>query len=262
MGFLRQWLLAAKEAYRLCMPELCPICGRKLSGSETACCAACMATLPYTHLYGEKGNAVERLFWGQFPVGKASAWIYYYKGNNTRELIFDLKYRHRPKLGPQLGRLMATELTGTDFFRHIDCLIPVPLSARRLRLRGYNVCDGLAQGVSAICGRPVRTDVVKRIVDNPTQTRLLPYLRKENVAGIFQVTHPEKVCGRNLLLIDDLITTGATVSSCGAALADAGAAQISVLALAVSGHLNRMAPRISEAGLPVPETDLFIKRPQ
>lgn len=246
MDVLTTMKQAGQALYRMFVPITCPVCGKRMGTAEQACCTECLLTLPYTHLKGAKGNAVERLFWGQFPIERASAWLYYHRGSASRQLIFDLKYHNRPNLGRQLGRLVGTDLAGTDFFRTIDLLVPVPLSKRRQRQRGYNVCDGLVQGVADLCNLPVCKEAVRRVVDNPTQTKLLPYLRKENVKGIFTVPQPERIKGRHILLIDDIITTGATVTSCAQALSDAGAERISILALAVSAHLRRTPPSIQE----------------
>lgn len=224
------------------MPRSCPICGARMHTGEDFCCTACLAALPYTHFRGERANPVERLFWGQFPVGRASAWFYYERGNRTTALIRALKYHRRRSLGLPLGKAAANELAGTSFFTDIDAIVPIPLSRKRYRQRGYNVCDDIARGVSLVTHLPVCRHAVKRTVDNPTQTRQLPFERKQNVQGIFSVEQPSLVRGRHLLLVEDVVTTGATVASCAAALAAAGARCVSVLALAVSGNITRTPP--------------------
>lgn len=233
--WLRGLAASGRDALRLFFPERCVVCGRRLTGTERCLCLPCFQSLPFTRLHGEQGNVVERLFWGKIPIERANAYLHYYAGTDSRNLFWSLKYYNRPQVGRYMGRAMAADLLDSDFFDGVDFLLPLPLSRRRQRRRGYNQSEELARGVSAVTGLPVDTTSVVRTVDNPTQTRLNARERQTNVQGIFSLQHPEALAGHHVLLIDDIVTTGASLLSCGRVVASAGAVRISVLALALAG---------------------------
>ena len=144
-----------------------------------------------------------------------------------------------------MGRAMAADLADSDFFDGVDLILPLPLSRRREKRRGYNQSTELARGVSEITGLPVDTSSVARTVDNPTQTHLTGQERQANVAGIFRLLRPEALRGRHVLLVDDVLTTGASLISCGQTIAAAGGVRLSVLTLALAGDhpLVPLTPR-------------------
>lgn len=220
--------------------RLCSICHHRLNKGEEGICCTCFCELPLTHFAGKKGNPCERLFWGQLPIERASAYIFYHRGANSRNILFDLKYYNHPEIGIIMGRIIASELITTGFFNEIISIIPIPLADSKKRQRGYNQCEWLAKGISEITSIPIDYNLVKRIVANPTQTHLLHSMRNENVEGIFSVPYPEKVKKRHFLLVDDVITTGATITSCGKTLVDAGATGISILSLAISSSTSTL----------------------
>ena len=135
-----------------------------------------------------------------------------------------------------MGRLMAEELKATSFFDGIDLIVPIPLSRKKKRQRGYNQSDWIAWGISEAIGIPTDTTSVVRTKSNPSQTTLDHRQRRENVRDIFAVRHPESLEGRHILLVDDVITTGATMLSCAEAIARACRVRFSVLSLAWAGH--------------------------
>lgn len=215
-------------------PRHCAVCGRRLSAYERCVCAECSLRLPYTGFGARRDNPLERLLIGRFPLGRASAYIFYSGGEDVRSLLFALKYRRRPEVGHEMGRRMATELKGQGFFSGIDTIVPVPLSRCREAHRGYNQSLAIAKGVGEVAGIAVEPRLIARIIDNPTQTRLSPQERAGNVKGIFRAANAAKIEGRHILIIDDMITTGATTTACADTLAAAGAKKISVLTLAAS----------------------------
>lgn len=215
-------------------PRHCAVCGRRLSPYERCVCAECTLKLPYTGFGAREDNPVERHLIGRFPLGRATSYLFYSGGENMRNLLFALKYHHRPEVGREMGRRMATALIDGGFFGGIDIIVPVPLARRREAHRGYNQSLAIAKGVGEVVGTRVWPMLLRRTIDNPTQTRLSPEARAENVKGIFRAPRPGAVAGRHILVIDDMITTGATVTACADTLAAAGASRISVLTLAAS----------------------------
>lgn len=226
----------ARDAGRILLPSFCTVCGSRLESQEQFVCTKCYLDLPFTHFHGERGNVVERLFWDHLPIERANALLFYQAESDSRHIFFQLKYYNRPRVGRFFGRIMANDLLDTDFFEGIDVIVPLPLHRHKERRRGYNQSHELARGVSEVTGLPLETDAVRRVVDNPTQTHLTHQERRENVRDIFQLIQPERLAGRHILLVDDVLTTSATLLSCGTELAKAEGVRISILALGLAGH--------------------------
>ena len=236
--FLRMLAETFKSVSNIVFPRICPVCGRRLSAGERAICTACSLSLPYTRFGARRNNPVERLFLGRFPLTRASAYIFYQRATDTRNMIFSLKYLRHPQIGVELGKRMAAELMSRGFFEGIDVIVPVPLARRRERRRGYNQSLMIARGIGSVAGISVDNGLLLRIVDNPTQTMRTAKQRLENVEGIFRAVNEERIRGRHVLLVDDVVTTGATITACADRLVAAGARTISVLTLAASSSVG------------------------
>lgn len=202
----------------LLFPRYCKVCGRKLVPSEKHLCINCLRMLPLTHFEEEALNPMMQKFMGDTVIRRASAWLYYEKEHAHAHLIHHAKYFNHPEVGTYLGRCAATAMKESGFFNDIDGILPVPLSRHRQRKRGYNQCDFIARGVSEVTGIPVIIGNLIRTHDNPTQTYRGRTERQANVQDIFAVKNPEALKGRTLLLLDDVITTGATLRSCATTL--------------------------------------------
>lgn len=229
---------------RLIFPRYCSVCNARLLGSERFICTSCLMDLPRTGYKGKKNNMTERLLWQQIPqLAAASAFLRYEPGTASASIFMGFKYSGKQALAHFMGTLMAAELKGTGFFDGINLIVPIPLSRQRLKHRGYNQSECLAAGVAEHTGLPLVTDIVTRTVDNPTQTNLNTEERQSNVAGIFHLERPEAVAGRHVLIVDDVLTTGATVASCANEIATAGEVKISVLTLGLAGkHYASLLP--------------------
>ncbi|MBR1838737.1 MAG: ComF family protein [Bacteroidaceae bacterium] len=227
-------------------PRRCWLCARTLGRNEDRVCTVCHTGLPLARLDAMADNAVTRLFYDVRGTCRATAYLAYRYDNAAYRLIHRLKYGNRPAIGEYIGERMGYALLQTPFFDGIDMLIPVPLSKEKKRLRGFNQSDYLAKGLSRVTGIPMRTDIVQRVVNNPTQTNLDAQQRRANVEGIFAVNaewaKQYKQAGHkplHILLIDDVITTGATLHSLAATLSEVGDMQLSYLGAALAGrHLN------------------------
>lgn len=220
----------------VCLPKACVVCGRRLEERRQTVCAACYSAFSFISPGNLADNATERLFRLRLPVVRACSFLRYLPEGNERLLVLNLKYSHRPETGVQLGRFMAAALLPTGLFEGIDLIVPVPLSAERERKRGYNQSLMLARGIAEATGIGVAADVVARVVDNPSQTRLRTEERRENVKNIFALRDARRIARRHILLVDDLLTTGATLLSCGSELAKAEGVRLSILTLAQAGR--------------------------
>jgi ComF family protein len=176
-------------------------------------CISCEYNLPYTG-FKDSDNPVSQLFWGRIQIEGGTALIRFEKGSRYQAMLHELKYRRNRNVGSYLGRLLGHALSGTCF-AGCDLLIPVPLHPKRLRKRGYNQSEVIAEGVSAVTGIPVHTNVLRRIRSEGSQTFKGRYDRFENVRGNFCLSaNPPDLNGLTVLLLDDVVTTGATLEAC------------------------------------------------
>ena len=214
-------------------PRLCVICGNRLLPSQPVLCSHCTMHLPYANFHlTPLDNPLARLFWGLFPIEKAAALFYYETKAATKELIYDMKYRGYPDIGVSMGEMMAHRFAKTNFFEGIDAIVPVPLTRWRQWRRGYNQSEMIAQGIREVTGLPILRKALVRTTFYGSQTKKDVWERKENVSDVFRLAHPEQIAGKHILLIDDIITTGATIIACADELCKAEGVRISVLALA------------------------------
>lgn len=195
-------------------------------------CACCNHNLPRTG-YSKTAydNRLVRLFWGRIPIEKGSAFFFYKSRSATSNLLYQLKYGGHPEVGERLGRIVAAELEQDGFFDGITALIPVPLARQREQERGYNQSVEIARGVSAETGIPVFDNVLKRITFHGSQTQKDRWERSENVEKAFRLLDSSAVSNQHLLLIDDVITSGATLVAAANELLKAVNVKVSVLSL-------------------------------
>ncbi len=215
----------------LLFPKICTACGISLNSQEDTLCISCLYKLPRTNFHKIKRNPVSQKFEGRMPINAGFSFLFFHKGNLSQTLLHQLKYKGREDLGERLGAMFAHDLIKSEY-EGPDVLIPLPLHPAKYALRGYNQCDSIAKGMTKYLKIPVEGNAVKRVVANPTQTRKARFDRWLNVAHIFEVAEPQKILGRHVLLIDDVITTGSTLEACGRCLLEAGAKEISIATLA------------------------------
>lgn len=184
-----------------------------MSQGEEVLCVRCQADLPRVRTISFEENDIARIFWGLVPIEKGISFFHYTPHSPHSRILFELKYHNHPEVGKTMGRMMAEELKATNFFNGIDLIVPIPLSRKKERQRGYNQSDWIAWGISEATGIPTDTTSVVRTKSNPSQTTLDHRQRRENVRDIFAVRHPGNLEGRHILLVDDVITTGATMLS-------------------------------------------------
>ena len=177
---------------------------------------------------------IRLLFWGKFPLERATSFFYYRKGSDFRWILHLLKYGGQKEIGAIMGRYMAAELIESGFFQGIDVIIPIPLHETKQRIRGYNQSEWIARGIAAVTGIPVDTEAVVRRKYTETQTRKSIFERWENVEGIFELHHAESLIGKHVLIVDDVLTTGATTVACASRIMEVEGIRISVLTLAVA----------------------------
>ena len=225
---LKQYFLGLTNIF---YPHLCAVCGNVLYLNERAICLRCYADLPLTGFHDLADNDVSRLFWGRVPVRNATSFMVFNKDSRYRKILHELKYNQQPAVGTEMGRLFGLELRDTPF-ADVQLLLPVPLHPGKLRQRGYNQSELIAKGMAEILHKPVRTDLLARRIMTGTQTRKSRYQRWENVREAFQVKLQDEITDNHVLLVDDVITTGATMESCAEALLKIPGVTVSIASLA------------------------------
>jgi len=216
----------------LFFPHVCAGCGTDYISLQSPLCVQCMNQLPLTNFHFHANNPVEKHFWGRLPVTSATALCHFTSGSLIQHLLHQLKYKGHQEAGFFLGRLMGNALQASERFRHIDALIPLPLYAERQRKRGYNQSAVLCQGMAGVLQVPVAADAVRRLSATETQTHKTRIERWKNMEGKFELLNPKAIAGKHILLVDDVVTTGATLEACGHELLKAEGIKLSIATLA------------------------------
>ena len=196
-------------------PHVCDGCGSDIVDEESSLCMKCIAEMPETNFHLHANNPVEKIFWGRLPIISATAQYYFVKESLMQRLMHQLKYKGNKELGKQLGRLMGYELQKTNRFNKPDFLVPLPLFASKEKRRGYNQATVLCEGIAEVMNIEIARDVIVRTQHTETQTKKGRIERWQNMEGKFEMTKPGKIQNKNILLVDDVITTGATLEACG-----------------------------------------------
>lgn len=232
MNKLAEWGKALADVF---MPRLCPVCGNALVADEPYICRACLAALPRTHLEDIYFNTMEQLFAGKVPIERATGYFYYQKSSPYAQILFDIKYRHCPEMGQWLTAHAARDLRASGFFDDVDVIVPVPLHPSKLAERGYNQSDYLARGLSQTLGLPV-VNALRSTHAHGSQTRRGATDRWLNAqhAYALRTSHGRQLANKHILLVDDVVTTGATLEACAHALLTVAGVRVSLFTLATA----------------------------
>jgi ComF family protein len=219
----------------LVFPRLCLSCKEALTGNEEHLCLQCLCSLPRTSFCHQKDNPVVEGFAGNLSIVHATAFFHYQKGGVMSHLTYSFKYRENKELAFLLARQAAMEFQPQHTaYGHVDMLIPVPLHPKKERKRGYNQSEWICRGLASVWNIPLRTDILQRNIQTPTQTDKIPYSRWKNVENAFSVKNTEAIQGLHVLLVDDVITSGATLASCAATLLRVADVRVSIFGLSVA----------------------------
>ncbi len=225
-----------EELVHLFYPHCCGGCGSDLVQRDAPICMRCFTELPETGFAALPDNPVEKIFHGRLPVKAAHSAYYFSKDSVMQTLIHRLKYRGDRKLGEYLGLQLGASLRQGNRFNDIDVLLPMPMYRSKEKLRGYNQAEVIAKGVAEATGIPVEPRLLLRQRLTQTQTRKHRTERWQNVEGSFVTPHPDQLSGKHLLLVDDVITTGASIEAAGRILAAIDGVRISVASVSVASR--------------------------
>ncbi|MBU0487112.1 MAG: ComF family protein [Bacteroidetes bacterium] len=204
---------------------------------EKIICTSCLFHLPKTGFSDMANNPVSEIFAGRVNLHSASAYLFFRKTGSVQKLIHRLKYKGDKEVGEYLSKLFGEELMKSPLFSTATCVIPVPLHPKKLKKRGYNQAEVVADGIAAGMGICVNCKTLVRATFTETQTRKARFNRWQNVEGIFQIKSPEELENQHVILCDDVVTTGSTLEACVNALQQIRNIKVSIASLAVASNI-------------------------
>ncbi len=224
----------ASDFLSLFYPRLCNGCKKALIQDEECLCSFCRYELPQTNFHKERENPMSQVFWGRVDIETATALFYFQKGGKVQNIVHQFKYKGKTEVGIYLGKILGRQLKSHPVWEPIDVIVPVPLHEKKQYKRGFNQSEVFGRGISTLFNRPVETNNLQRITRTDTQTRKGRFKRWENVETVFQVKKPDSFRGRNILLIDDVVTTGSTLEACARKLKDIKGVRVWVATIAIT----------------------------
>lgn len=231
----KSWFRLLRESIlHLAFPHICEGCSTDIVDANHYLCLQCRDQLPETHFQSHADNPVEKIFWGRLPLTAATASYYFTKGATLQHLLHQFKYKGQQRLGFYLGQLMGSQLINNPRFQEVTALVPLPLFPKKERQRGYNQAMVLCEGISDVWQRPIIKNAVIRASATESQTRKNRMERWQNMENRFELNDKAALAHQHILLVDDVVTTGATLESCGRAILEAANARLSIATLCIS----------------------------
>lgn len=210
---MKKWKNLLTPLLDLLYPELCISCDEEYPLDGVPFCLNCYAELPFTTLHDERDNIVEKFFWGRVPVEKGTALFYFQKGEVVQEMLHRLKYKNEKSIGTYLGNYYGEILKESNFLKDIDLIIPVPIHPKKHRKRGYNQSLLIAEGIGKKNDIPWSEKAVIKATETTSQTDKSREERLNNLLQTFEIAEPELLNGKHVLIVDDILTTGATLEA-------------------------------------------------
>ncbi len=220
------------KVFSLFYPKVCAACNGALTDNELCICSNCLISLPKTNFHADPENPVCKTFWGRVPVSMAASYYYFKKDSPVQSLLHSLKYKGQKGVGLTVGRLYGADLKQFSHFNDVSFVLPVPLHPKKQKKRGYNQSEFFAIGLAESLFAKANNTVLVKTTATESQTKKGRMERVKNVQNVFAVTQPELLVNKHVLLVDDVITTGATIEACVTALATIPGIKISVASIA------------------------------
>ncbi len=219
------------DLLNLFYPRVCGGCDNHLRKQEKQLCLKCLHGLPKTYFWDYKVNPIEQLFWGRLNVSSGCSFLHFEKEGVVQQLMHRFKYENKTTIGVELGSIFGLILKEKNWFTDADLIVPIPLHPTKELRRGYNQSRYVANGMAEAFDLPVKPNALQRVVASESQTNKSRYERSENVEQVFTAEH-NSFKGKNVLLVDDIVTTGATLEAAGKVILDSGADRLYVATLA------------------------------
>jgi ComF family protein len=221
-----------KDFLSLVFPDNCLACSKSLNKGEFSICTSCQYLLPKTNYHLHQENELNKRFWGRVDIKFALSYLKFVKGGMVQKMLYNIKYMGNKEGARVLGKWYGHDLYGSDYQKQFDLLLPVPLHHRKLKKRGFNQSSLFADGLSESLKVETSDNTLIRICERTSQTNKSRFERWQNVEGIYKINNLDKIKEKRILLIDDVITTGATFESCAIELLKNGAKEVSIVVIA------------------------------
>ncbi len=218
----------------LFFPRICAACENTLTPYENHICVSCHIHLPKFTPDDITKEILSKKFWGKIPVKNTYSFLQFTKNGPVQRILHQLKYRNKTELAVYLGKWFGNELKTNDFDKEIDLIIGVPLHPVKKKRRGYNQADCFAKGLSESLQVPYNEEALIRVSFTETQTNKSRFKRFRNMEGVFEVEKPDLIKNKRIALVDDVLTTGATLEVAGLELLKAGCQELSILTIAAA----------------------------
>ncbi len=231
---LKTLLEYINDFLNLFYPETCSVCNNSLYKYEKIICTECIYKIPKTKYHTSPNNPIYELFIGRVNIQAATALMFFSKGSIYNNMIQNLKYKGKKKIGYEMGLILANEIKDTHPYNKVDIILPIPLHKNREKKRGYNQSEWIAKGLSEILKIPIDTLSIYRNVNTKTQTKKTKEERWDNVESIFSIKKTDNLVNKHILIVDDIITTGSTIESCSHTVLSIPNTKVSIVTIGVA----------------------------
>lgn len=218
----------------LLYPAVCHICEAELLKNEHLICTSCMHDLPVTSYHLDNENPVKKVFYGRVKIRKATALLHFRKKAGVQHLIHDLKYRGHREIGIYLGKWLGEELSAIPEWQNIDVVIPVPLHKTKLKQRGFNQVEDFGKEIAKAIHAEYLDDILLKVSSTQSQTLKGRLSRWGKLEETLDIRNPDKVLNKHILIVDDLVTTGATLEACAHKLLEIPGVELNVATMAIT----------------------------
>ncbi|MEP0263170.1 phosphoribosyltransferase family protein [Dokdonia sp.] len=215
-------------------PKTCKACSEDLQASEHMICTRCRHHLPLTQFHVYNDSAIQKVFYGRIMLEQATALLYFEKKGPVQQLLHNLKYRGEEDISAFLGDWLGYELSKISSYLDIEVVIPVPIHPKKRKKRGYNQVSGFAQSLSKHLHATHVDTVLLKSKNTKTQVFKGRFSRSDEVLGAFSITETNSLQGKHILLVDDILTTGATLEACALQLLKIPKIKLSIATMAIA----------------------------
>ena len=225
---------ALSPLFNLFYPEVCACCSTPLLDQENLICLTCQFDLPIVDNGNYKNNLTMKIFMGRVPLERAASFLYYYQSGKAKQLIHELKYQNKQEIGNLIADWFGSQLAKSEDFKDFDCIIPVPLHRKKLKKRGYNQLTKFGKRLGELLQIDYTENLLQRVSFTHTQTKKKRLDRFQNTSSKFVLEDFKTLQNKHVLLIDDVVTTGATLEACCKELLKSDGIKISIATIAIT----------------------------